>query len=256
MTKNIILIPARIRSKRLKRKALLKIENIPIIVHTYFRASLSKLADEVYVCTDSPEIITQLKIFKIPFIKTASHHKNGTERINEAAKKLNLSNNDIIIDVQGDEPLINPKNIDNTINFFRNKKFEIAVPNIVVSQKLNNESLVKILSNSDGRILWMSRSQIPCFYKKKFSFYQKHLSVIIFTKRSLQRYCSFKMSKYEKIESIELLRAIENNMILGTLSLNGESFSIDTIKDYKKALLFFKKDSIKYKYLPKLKNIC
>jgi 3-deoxy-manno-octulosonate cytidylyltransferase (CMP-KDO synthetase) len=254
MPKNIILIPTRIRSKRLRRKALLPIENIPMIVHTYFRAKLSKLANDVFVCTDSNEIISQLKIFKIPFIKTSSHHKNGTERINEAAQKLNLSNNDLIIDVQGDEPLINPKNIDNTIKFFKKKKFEIVVPNITIQQKINNESIVKILSNFSGRILWMSRSKIPCFYNKKESFFQKHLSVIVFTKKSLQEYCRFSLSKYEKIESIELLRAIENNMILGTLNLKGDSFSIDTIKDYKKALLFFRKDKIKNKYLSKLQN--
>jgi 3-deoxy-manno-octulosonate cytidylyltransferase (CMP-KDO synthetase) len=252
MPKNIILIPTRIRSKRLRRKALLPIENIPMIAHTYFRAKLSKLANDVFVCTDSNEIISQLKIFKIPFIKTSSNHKNGTERINEAAQKLNLSNNDLIIDVQGDEPLINPKNIDNTIKFFKKNKFEIVVPNIIIQQKINNESIVKILSNSSGRILWMSRSKIPSFYNKKESFFQKHLSVIIFTKKSLQEYCSFNLSKYEKIESIELLRAIENNMILGTTSLKGDSFSIDTVKDYKKALLFFKKDKIKYRYLSKL----
>ena len=70
MPKNIILIPTRIRSKRLRRKALLPIENIPMIAHTYFRAKLSKLANDVFVCTDSNEIISQLKIFKIPFIKT------------------------------------------------------------------------------------------------------------------------------------------------------------------------------------------
>jgi len=255
MPKNIILIPTRIRSKRLKRKALLPIENIPMIVHTYFRAELSKLANSVFVCTDSKEIITQLKIFKIPFIQTSSHHKNGTERINEAAQKLSLSNHDLIIDVQGDEPLINPKNIDDKIKFFNKRKFEIVVPNIIIPQKKNNESIVKILSNHSGRILWMSRSKIPCFYNKKDSFFQKHLSVIIFTKKSLQQYCSFNLSRYEKIESIELLRAIENNMLLGTTNLKGDSFSIDTLKDYKKAILFFKKDEIKYKYLSKLKNI-
>jgi 3-deoxy-manno-octulosonate cytidylyltransferase (CMP-KDO synthetase) len=252
MPKNIILIPTRIRSKRLKKKALLPIENVPMIAHTYFRAKLSKLANDVFVCTDSNEIISQLKIFKIPFIKTSSHHKNGTERINEAAQKLNLSNNDLIIDVQGDEPLINPNNIDNTIKFFKKKKFEIVVPNITIQKKINNESIVKILSNFSGRILWMSRSKLPCFYNKKESFFQKHLSVIVFTKKSLHEYCSFSLSKYEKIESIELLRAIENNMILGTTSLKGDSFSIDTVKDYKKALLFFKKDKIKYRYLSKL----
>ena len=120
--RKIILIPTRINSKRLPAKALLKIEDIPIIIHTYKRACMSKLADKVYVCTDSLKIIEECKKYKANFIKTRSTHKNGTERIAEAAKKINLKNKDIVIDVQGDEPLINPNDIDKTISFFLKKK--------------------------------------------------------------------------------------------------------------------------------------
>ena len=90
--KKIILIPTRINSKRLPAKALLKIEDIPIIIHTYMRARLSKLADDVYVCTDSSKIIEACKKYDAKFIKTKSSHKNGTDRIAEAAKKLKIQN--------------------------------------------------------------------------------------------------------------------------------------------------------------------
>ena len=114
--KKIILIPTRINSKRLPAKALLQIEDIPLIIHTYKRACMSKLANDVYVCTDSVKIIEVCKKYQAKFVKTKSTHKNGTDRIAEAAKKLNLKNKDLIIDVQGDEPLINPSDIDRTIN--------------------------------------------------------------------------------------------------------------------------------------------
>ena len=100
-------------------KALLEIEGKPIIIHIFKRAKMSKLADEVYVCTDSNKIIDVCKLHGAKFIKTKSSHKNGTERIAEAAKKLKLKKNDIVIDVQGDEPLINPIDIDKTIKFLK-----------------------------------------------------------------------------------------------------------------------------------------
>ena len=116
-------------------------------MHTYKRASMSKLADDVYVCTDSSEIIEVCTKHQAKFIKTkSSHHKNGTDRIAEAAKKLNLNNRDLIVDVQGDEPLINPKDIDRTISFFQKNNFEIVVPNIKFGLR-NKSNIVKMLIN-------------------------------------------------------------------------------------------------------------
>tara|TARA_B110001452_G_C15162893_1_gene404445 strand:- start:167 stop:910 length:744 start_codon:yes stop_codon:yes gene_type:complete len=245
--KKIILIPCRLNSKRLQHKALLEIDKKPLIIHTYLRSSLSNIADDVYVCTDSEKIIDICKKFNAKYIKTKSIHKNGTERIAEACNKLNLSSNDVIIDVQGDEPLIDPKQIDNVIHFFIKNKFEIVVPNIKTLDG-NKPNIVKLLVDNKNKVQWMTRSASPLnFNGIKFDFL-KHLSIIAFTKKSLIKYSKLKPSKYEKIESIELLRAIENEMNVGSFSLKSESFSIDIIDDYIRAKKFFSTDKIKKRY--------
>lgn len=249
--KKIILIPSRLKSKRLPSKALLKIDDMPIVIHTYKRAKLSKLADDVFVCTDSLEIKKTCIDFGANFVMTEKKHKNGTERIYEAAKKLKLKSNDIIIDVQGDEPLINPAAIDKTIKFFLENKFEIVVPHIDFIKR-NKANIVKLLVDDKDKIQWMTRTDCPYEFIKN-SKLQKHLSVIVFDLKSLQKYNMLKPSKYEKIESIELLRAIENDMNLGSNKIKSDSFSIDVIEDFLKAKRYFKNDKIKKKYLYKYK---
>ena len=245
--KKIILIPTRINSTRLPAKALLEIEGKPIIIHTFKRAKMSKLADEVYVCTDSDKIINVCKLYGAKFIKTKSSHKNGTERIAEAAKKLKLKKNDIVIDVQGDEPLINPIDIDKTIKFFRDNDFDIVVPHIDIIKK-DNHNIVKILVDNKKNIKWMSRSDLPHFFKSNKIILKKHLSIIIFKLESLIRYSKTQMSYFEKIESIELLRAIENDMKLGSNKIYADSFSVDVIEDFRKAKKYLKNDKIKNRY--------
>ncbi|OUU50882.1 MAG: hypothetical protein CBC25_07185 [Pelagibacteraceae bacterium TMED65] len=245
--RKIILIPTRINSKRLPAKALLEIERIPMIIHTYKRSCLSRLKNEVYVCTDSQKIIDVCKKYEANFIKTKSTHKNGTERIAEAAKKLKLKAKDIIIDVQGDEPLINPVDIDATINFFLKSNFDIVVPHINIKLR-NKRNIVKLLVNNKKQIMWMTRSDTPCFFRGPNESLKKHLSVIIFNYYSLIKYSKLKTSYFEKIESIELLRALENGFKMGSNQVKSNSFSIDIKDDLKKAKTFFKKDKIKYFY--------
>ena len=228
-------------------KALLEIEGKPIIIHTFKRAQMSKLADDIYVCTDSEKIIKVCKFFGAKYIRTKSSHKNGTERIAEAAKKLRLTNKDIVIDVQGDEPLIKPVDIDKTINFYLKNNFDIVVPHINLNKK-NNPNIVKILVDNKNNIKWMSRSDLPYFFKSNNLLLKKHLSIIVFKLEALLEYSKTKMSYFEKIESIELLRAIENGMCLGSNKINSDSFSVDVINDYRKAKMYLKKDKIKKKY--------
>ena len=246
--KKIILIPVRLNSKRLPHKALLEIEKIPLIIHTYLRSKMSKLADEVFVCTDSIKIIELFKKYNAKFIKTKSIHKNGTERIAEAVNKINVKENDIIIDVQGDEPLVNPNHIDKVIKFFISNKFEIVVPHIKINDG-STKNIVKLIVNQKGRILWMTRSQSPFNFKLQSIKYLKHLSIIAFSKKSLKKYSNLKMSKYERIESVELLRSLENEMSLGSFSIKSDSFSIDVLEDFLKAKKFFLKDKIKFNYI-------
>jgi 3-deoxy-manno-octulosonate cytidylyltransferase (CMP-KDO synthetase) len=245
--KKIILIPTRIESTRLPGKALLLIDNIPLIIHTYKRAMLSSLKDDVYVCTHSKEIIDVCKKYNANFVKTGSSHINGTERIAEASRILRLASSSIIIDVQGDEPLIDPKNIDQTLKFFLKNSFDIVVPHLEIKEK-TSKNIVKILVDKNNKVNWLSRSNVPYFFNSVSEKYLKHLSIIVFKNTVLQKYSKIKKTKYENIESIELLRALEGGFSIGSPKLKGDSFSVDVINDYQKAIYYFKKDKIKKNY--------
>ena len=239
------LIPVRLHSKRLKKKALLKINNVPMIVHTYKRAKLSNKLDDVIVCIESKEIEKVLKKYKVQYVFTSKKHKNGTERIAEVAKKIKA---EIFVDIQGDEPLIDPKNIDKLIEFHKkNKQFDIVVP-YLKSDYINNEHVVKIVKDKKNKILYFSRATIPhCFTKKPNKIY-KHLSIISFTKEALIKFSKLKPSYLEKIEGIELMRALEHSMKLGTFEAIGDSFSVDKIEDYNKAIIQIQNDPISKLY--------
>ena len=108
------LIPARLKSKRLKEKLLLRIRNKPLIVHTYENALRSKKINSLFVCTDSPRIFNVIKKKTSNVIMTSTRFKNGTDRIASVAKNINCK---LVIDIQGDEVFVDPKSIDQVINF-------------------------------------------------------------------------------------------------------------------------------------------
>lgn len=239
------LIPSRIDSKRLKNKPLLEINNLPIVVHTFKRAQLSKNLDDLIVCTDSHKIKKVVEKHGGKCLITSKKHINGTERINEVAKKLKAK---LIVDIQGDEPLLNPKHIDQVIKFHvKNFHFDIILPTLRFRSP-ESKNIVKVVSNSNNRVLYLSRSPIPFSFKKKPKFYNKHLSIISFKPQALKKYCQLKETYLEKIEGIELLRAIENNLSIGTFSIKSDTFSVDIKEDYLRAIQAFKKDKFKNAY--------
>lgn len=239
------LIPVRLNSSRLFRKAILPIENIPMVIHTYKRSKLSKRLKEVYICTDSNEIIEIAKKYKCKYIKT-SKSITGTDRISKAADKLDKKY-DLYIDIQGDEPLIDPMHIDKVVDWHKkNMNFDIVVPSLK-SKNIDTPHIVKIVK-SNKKVLYFSRSLIPNPFNKKNNYYLKHLSVISFKPEALKKFKKFPESNLEKIEGIELMRALENNMQVGTFNLEGSSFSVDTREDFLKAIKFMNIDKIRKKY--------
>ena len=153
------LIPSRLNSKRLKQKPLLKIDGLPIIVHSYKRSKLSKKLDDVIVCTDHKRIVEEVQMHGGKATMTSKKHKNGTERIYEVAKKI--KNAEFIIDIQGDQPLIDPNSIDKTIEFHKkNKHFDIVLPSMPIIEEPDNVSLVKNIF-SGNRIIYFSRAKTP-----------------------------------------------------------------------------------------------
>ena len=165
----LALIPCRLESKRLKNKALLKLENITIIEHVIKRAQLCKFIDQIAVCTNSNLITKVAKNLNIKTFKSKKKHNNGTERIAEypLSKKVKY-----VIDIQGDEPLFDPRSLNELIKFHKkNSHYDIVIP----STKLNkgdNKNEVKIISNDQGKILYLTRSKSPYEFKKKNKFYQ------------------------------------------------------------------------------------
>ena len=244
-TNTVGLIPVRLNSNRLYRKAILEIDGIPMFVHTYKRSLISKKLKEVFVCTDSDKIINIAKKYNCRFIKTGSNI-TGTDRISEAAKKIK-EKYDLYIDIQGDEPLLDPNHIDKVIDWhFNNLNFDIVVPSLK-SNIVDSPHIVKIVK-SKKKVLYFSRSLVPYPFKRKQKYIYKHLSIISFRPDSLKKFKLLKQGTLEKIEGVELMRALENNMNIGTFNLEGSSFSVDTKNDFLKAVKFMNIDKIRKKY--------
>lgn len=241
------LIPARLNSRRLPNKPLLNIEGIPLVMHVYFRAKLSKKLDRVIVCADDYRIFKTVTKYGGECILTNKKHKNGTERICEVAKKLKA---DFIIDIQCDACFIDPKDIDKLVSFHKkNKSFDIVIPHSKFNIK-NDYSAVKICSNINNKIFYMSRNDIPHSFYKKRRYLKRHQDFISFKKKTLVRFSKLRKSYLEDLEGVELLRALENNMNLGTFKIKDEHpiSSINTKTDYFNGKKRMKFDLIKKKY--------
>jgi 3-deoxy-manno-octulosonate cytidylyltransferase (CMP-KDO synthetase) len=234
LKKKIIgLIPVRLKSKRLFEKPLLKLSDYPLFVHVYKRAKLSHLLDDVIVCCDDEKILIEAKNYNVKCLLTSKKHRNGTERIYEGYLK-NKKKYDFIIDIQGDEPLLNPKHIDQVINFhIKNIKSDIILPTLKIKSSKDNKSIVKIVKNNKGQVLYLSRSTVPFHFSKNKPFFcEKHLSIISFKPDSLKKYINNDMTHLEKIEGIELLRALEIGLKIKSFNLLGDSFSVDIKSDF------------------------
>ena len=242
------LIPARLNSTRLPNKPLLNIEGYPLVMHVYSRVKLAKKLDKVIICADDYKIYKTVKKYGAECILTSKKHKNGTERICEVAKKLNA---EFIVDIQCDACFINPKDIDRLITFHKKKRnFDIVIPHSKFNTK-NDHSAVKIYSDKNNQIIYMSRNDIPYnFYKKKM-FLKRHQDFISFKKKSLIKFSKFSQSYLENLEGIELLRALENKMRLGTFKIKDDN-PVNSFRELKLVMLNGKKrmkfDLIKKKY--------
>ena len=138
--------------------------------------------------------------------------------------------------------------VDKLINFhLKNYFYDIVVPHSEFNS-CNNKNIVKISSNNHGKILYMSRADIPYNYNNNRKILKKHLDFISFKKKALHDYCKYKITHNESVESVELLRAIENNLELGTIKINSDVFSINTKKDLILAKKIMKKCKIRKKY--------
>ena len=230
--KIVALLPARLYSTRIKTKCLKEIDGIPIIIHTLSRVKLAKGIDDIFVCTDSDKIKKLIEKFGEKALISSKKHKNGTERISEFAKKIKA---DLFIDVHSDEAFLDPKNIDKLIKFHkRNKSFDIVVPH-KISKSSGGKNIVKLLINKFNEVMYFTLTSSPFGFRKKTKNYFHHLDIISFKPSALAHFSRLKIGYLENLEGIELLRAIENKIKVGSFPIKTNSFSINTPKDVLRA---------------------
>ena len=237
--KTSIIIPSRWASVRLPEKALVDIMGKSLIQRVYEQASLSKLADEIIVATDHKKIYHHVRSFGGKVFLTSQSHISGTDRIGEVAKNLD---SDIIINVQGDEPLINPNQIDDLIRMIQKPEIQIAtqMQRLNDPEELFNYNIVKVITALDNQVLYFSRQTIPGQRDLPYRHwlenchYYKHAGIYAFKKEILLELIALKPSALEKAESLEQLRWLENGYKIYSYETPHLSYSVDTPEDVEK----------------------
>ena len=234
----MIIIPARLASTRFPQKILTNINGVPMVIATAQRV---QNLDDVAIATDSEAVLHIAKDYGFKAILTGEHHQSGTDRINEAALKLGLSDEEIIVNVQADEPFIEEAVVQSVIE--RAKSTDALITSCCKKIDLDHvkdPNLVKVILDAHGNAIYFSRSAIPYDRESGFEGYFGHLGIYAFTKKSLQTFCSLPYAPIEHIEKLEQLRAIYHGYKIAMVEVQSKSFGIDTPEDLEKALKFFK----------------
>ena len=253
--KILTIIPARMSSSRFPGKPLKKIINKPMIFHVYKRAEMYFKKSDLYIATCDKKIFDYANNINANVIITSKKHKRASDRVYEAMKKIEKKrkkNYDLIVLLQGDEPLINPKLLDKAIKPFRKNK-NINVVNLMkklnTEYEINDPNEVKVVVDNNSNALYFSRHPIPFNHTKSNIKYYKQVCVIPFRKNYLIKYYKMKPTKYEISESIDMMRIIENGDNIKMIEIIDNVISVDTPKDLIKANLMLKKDRYTKKYI-------
>nr|AEB61503.1 KdsB [Providencia alcalifaciens] len=236
-----IVIPARFGSTRLAGKPMLEISGKPIFWHVYQRCLESGFnSDDIYLATDDERIYQKSVALNINTVITSKSHESGTDRIFEVAKIKNWKSDDIIINVQGDEPMISPVLIQQLASFANARtKFDIitTVAPIHTHEDFENPNIVKAIMGLNNRVLYFTRSPTPYNRDRpdciELAF--KHIGVYSYTVNTLSKFCSFDKAPLENYEKLEQLRALSNGLAIGAFSYEGNiAHGVDTLSDYLK----------------------
>ena len=238
MAKSIILIPSRLGATRLPNKPLLKINNKSIIMHVYEKAIECGIGD-VFVTTCDDEIISEVQKNGGKSILTSKEHNTGTDRIAEALEKIKLENEvDYIINLQGDEPLIDISDIKNlnfqTVN--NNSDLATLACKIETSkqEKYSNSNIVKVVTQED--LQKKSISKAVKFERiidaKKNNYIYQHIGIYIYKKPILKKFVRLNQTENEKVKKLEQLRALENGINIDVTYAKTIPIGVDTKEDY------------------------
>ncbi len=241
-----VVIPSHLASNRFERKALVDIEGLPMIVHVFKRAELAKGINNVYVATCDEELKNVVEKYGGKVIMTSNSHKTGSDRIAEAAVKLDA---DIIINVQGDEPLVYPEEIELVARAMIENP-EIPAANLIcLTDKRNDIGEGKVIFNKNKEILYYSREDIPTVKRNQNPEIYKFCGIFGFRKDFLLKYAKMEQTPLEKAEFFEYNRIIENGHKIKAVITDNYSMSVDYPEDLEEIKVLMAKDNVKFQYL-------
>lgn len=245
--RTVAIIPARYRSKRLPAKPLADIAGKPMIAHVYERVARARLIDDVIVATDDDRIAHIVRQFGGNVIMTPDTVESGTDRVAFAAASTPA---DIIVNVQGDEPLLKPEMVDEAVQPLIDDgalKVGTLVRVIESQHELTNPNIVKVVLDKDCYCLYFSRSVIPHERDSRpdkwpsIHTYYKHIGLYVFRKTFLSQFTSLQQTPLELTENLEQLRILENGFRIKAAVTTYDSIPVDTQEDLERVRMIMGK---------------
>ncbi len=232
--KTLIIIPSRLSASRLPGKPLLKINGLSIISHVFNKAMETNIGD-VYVATEDQEIVDDVHLNGGKAILTQNKHKTGTDRIYEALKKIGKSNVELIMNLQGDEPLINIEDIKSLHHQMKKTNTELGTLAAKIKDKdiFDKQNIVKVVTGES-----LDNSQFPeatNFYRHLNNFTENtyhHLGIYCYRLETLEKFISLEQSQNEIKNNLEQLRALDNNIKINVALAKTPSIGVDTKEDF------------------------
>jgi len=247
------IIPARMGSSRFPGKPLAPILRCPMIEHVYRRTMLCQALADVIIATCDTEILESVEAFGGKAIMTSAAHERASDRVAEAAAGLDA---DVIVMVQGDEPMTYPEMIEESLaSFLGGDEEEVACVNLttrIMSQKeFEDPNTIKVVMDRDGYALYMSREPIPTLHLQDFDQVQafKQVCIIPFTAAALQEFIQLDPTPLEVAESIDMMRFIEHGHRVKMIETSFSTHAVDTPDDLKRVEELLRHDPLTAKYI-------
>ncbi len=239
------MIPARLQSSRLREKALIDIMGLPMVIHTCKRAQLARRLNDVYLATDHPRIKEAGEKHGVKVIMTGTHHKTGSDRLAEACRMIDC---DIVVNVQGDEPLVNPDHIDAIVTpLIENTSLCISVGVTPYTRK-NSTSVIKAVLDLEDNIMYCSRTDLPSDARTSVVEMLKMCFIVPFRRDFLLEYASWAPTPLETTEYNEYLRVLEHGIKMKAVRITDARISVDTPEDLEIVRELMKSDTIRHRY--------
>ena len=232
------IIPSRYGSSRFPGKPLALIKGKSMIEHVFLRASECERLTDIWIATDDQRIKSRVEEFGGKVIITKREHPTGTDRVAEAARYLKLSSSDIVVNIQGDQPLFKGNVLNLLIDSMLNDpsiQMSTLIYRIRDKREIDDRNCVKVVMDLNGFAIFFSRSPIPFYRDSEIErIYYKHLGFYAYRMNFLQRYTTLPRGRLEIAESLEQLRAIENGIKIKVVESPFDSYEVDTPQDIEK----------------------